>query len=524
MKTFSQLLSDYTERTGISDAELARHLGVRRQTIFRWKEGLTQRPRHRQDVLRLAEKLRLTPAERDQLLIAAGFHPEEPPPLTTQVSEESLSEPLPATVVVKKLSPQRLWWLALVLLLILGGVGLLLSGTWRSWGEERGWLPAAATATVWPQPASADETLLLISEFANYGGEAIGYNVAGRLQVALQEEMTAAGLHDVRVDIAPTVIVREDEAERIGQQLGAVLVIWGEYDSGRVVAYVTMPQTANDAATFNRLLTSPEELNIIINTDLPEEMRVMALLMLGQVHLLAGRSALAEAALHRALNLNPNDAHTLAAIYFYLALLTSRQADKDWDQVIDLYSRALAANPDLISARNNRGAAYLQRGTDSDLSAAISDFRQTLAAKPDFAPAHLNLALALLRRSPDSFDEALPHLQTAHRLQPDDPATNNALCWNLSLNQRPTEALPFCDQAVAGDDSGYSHDSRGLTLALLGRYDEAVTDFQTFLQRLADQDPPMYEVFAPKRQAWIQALQQGKNPFDEKTLEALKRE
>jgi len=65
-------------RVGITDAELARAIGVRRQTIFRWKEGLTARPRHRDDVLRCADKLRLTPQERDEFLLAAGFAPQEP--------------------------------------------------------------------------------------------------------------------------------------------------------------------------------------------------------------------------------------------------------------------------------------------------------------------------------------------------------------------------------------------------------------------------------------------------------------
>ena len=76
MKTFSDLLSEYIERIGMSDAELARRLGVSRQTIFRWRDGQIQRPRYRQDVLDLAHKLRLSNEERDQLLVAAGFAPE----------------------------------------------------------------------------------------------------------------------------------------------------------------------------------------------------------------------------------------------------------------------------------------------------------------------------------------------------------------------------------------------------------------------------------------------------------------
>ena len=49
MPSFGELLTEYMTRTGISDSELARHLGVSRQTIFRWKEGLTARPRVRQE-------------------------------------------------------------------------------------------------------------------------------------------------------------------------------------------------------------------------------------------------------------------------------------------------------------------------------------------------------------------------------------------------------------------------------------------------------------------------------------------
>ena len=48
------------ERTGIGDAELARRIPVSRPTLIRWKEGVTTRPRYREDVVRCAELLRLT--------------------------------------------------------------------------------------------------------------------------------------------------------------------------------------------------------------------------------------------------------------------------------------------------------------------------------------------------------------------------------------------------------------------------------------------------------------------------------
>jgi transcriptional regulator with XRE-family HTH domain len=78
MATFSELLTKHTLRAGISDSELARTTGVQRQTIFRWKEGLSTRPRYRDDLVRIAARLRLTPAETAELLLAAGFPPDDP--------------------------------------------------------------------------------------------------------------------------------------------------------------------------------------------------------------------------------------------------------------------------------------------------------------------------------------------------------------------------------------------------------------------------------------------------------------
>ena len=76
MPTFAELLTEYMIRTGIGDAELARRIEVSRLTLIRWKEGVTTRPRHREDVVRCAEVLRLTPDERDKLLLAAGIAPD----------------------------------------------------------------------------------------------------------------------------------------------------------------------------------------------------------------------------------------------------------------------------------------------------------------------------------------------------------------------------------------------------------------------------------------------------------------
>ena len=77
MKTFAELLSLYVRRAGITDSELARAIRVSRQTVFRWREGLISRPNNREDVLAISNKLRLSPEEKDTLLLSAGFRPED---------------------------------------------------------------------------------------------------------------------------------------------------------------------------------------------------------------------------------------------------------------------------------------------------------------------------------------------------------------------------------------------------------------------------------------------------------------
>ncbi len=96
MNPFAQLLTEYMNRIRISNAELAKRVQVRRQTIYRWRHGVVERPRHREDVLRCASALGLTPGERDALLMAAGFQPEGAPAGPTTPPLFSVEEPTDA--------------------------------------------------------------------------------------------------------------------------------------------------------------------------------------------------------------------------------------------------------------------------------------------------------------------------------------------------------------------------------------------------------------------------------------------
>ncbi|MCX6028692.1 MAG: tetratricopeptide repeat protein [Chloroflexi bacterium] len=544
MRTFAELLKEYTTRTGISDAELARTLGVRRQTVFRWKEGLVARPRDVEDVLRCAARLRLTPQERDELLIAAGFPPEETPPPTPPLrGVGSLPPPSPPGKGVGGIG--SIIWLAVAVLLI-ALAAILYLAFFRGRNDR---YPSAAQG----------ETLIVVGQFVNYAGGQQSYNVAGRVVEALKREVDAARLAETRVAAWPDPVGDEAAARAVAGRSRAGLVIWGEYDSGRALAHFTAAGAGLDERRVEVLTASPAELSATINSALPEEVRYLALLTVGQLYIERGDASRARATLTQALARPPADPAAQATLYATLGYVYHVGAPADLDRAIDLYSQGVALAPQTVSLLNNRGLAYLRRGQPGDAERAIADLTAYLTALPDTAVAYVNRGAAYfqiggaenLARAVDDFSQALalkPDAPEAYfnrglaytrlnepekwqadfervlALQPDHSGAYNALCWAYALDRRPETALPYCERAVALDPTGPGRDSRGIVYAELGRYSDAIADLEAYLSALRQQDSRLYAQYAPKREAWIVALRAGRDPFDQDTLEGLRGE
>lgn len=70
---FADTVTRYVDRSGYTTSQLARLAGVPRTTLVNWREGQVKKPHAWQDVVKLAQALRLDQMEADELLGAANY-------------------------------------------------------------------------------------------------------------------------------------------------------------------------------------------------------------------------------------------------------------------------------------------------------------------------------------------------------------------------------------------------------------------------------------------------------------------
>ena len=212
--------------------------------------------------------------------------------------------------------------------------------------------------------AAAGESLIVIAPFANYTAGQQGFNVAGRLKDSIDREIAAAGLPGARTAQWPEALAGDGDAASAGRRSGAALVIWGEYDSGRAVATLTIPGRRREAygPQVVDIASAPAELPATINLGLTAEVRFMALLTLGQLYLERREFDLAKTALIQALAQPPADPAALAGLRYRLGLAYLGGELADYDEAIWRFTQVLAAQPRSADSYNSRGLAYLERG------------------------------------------------------------------------------------------------------------------------------------------------------------------
>ena len=292
MKTFSELLNLYIQNTGISDSELARSVGVSRQTIFRWKEGLTTRPNSRDDIIAIAKKLRLSPEEKNDLLLSAGFRPEEniastepvapeiqPEKEDSDARESEAAPPVDAPMQQpaaharkKKLSSRLAFSTAIIIVVLL--CAWAVRQNWSIWFPDTGTPDTPATTSPAENtpttivPAAPGELLILVAPLSN-SDSAITAQLAG----AIERESRNNRITAIEVEQLPGPVTGEKEAAEIIKDTGAQMVIYGNTGNSGIDIYLSpAPFPAFTSTSFDK-------------SDLTtEEVRALSLLVLGSLY------------------------------------------------------------------------------------------------------------------------------------------------------------------------------------------------------------------------------------------------
>ena len=361
--------------------------------------------------------------------------------------------------------------------------------------------------------------------------------MAGRLRTAIDEELGKAGLGAVRTAEWPREINGEATAEEATRRSGATLVIWGEYDSGRVIARFTGPRSSSARAQqVVDIASSPAELPTTINIGLTEEVRHVALLTLGQLYLEQQQFDEAKTVLVRAMGSPPAGAAALANLRFLLGHAYMGGDLADFDEAIWLFTQVLAVQPrsvevlssralaflerdrsgdadraigDLLSALNikperagarlNLGVAYLERGEEGDVERALASLTEALAAEAEFAGAFVNRAGAYVARgAPGDLDRAFDDLEEALKIEPDLAAAyisrGNVYLARGSAGDLERAVAELSRAIELSPDSAAAHFNRGLVHSELGDRSRSLADLRR-AQELSPREPEYNAAF-----------------------------
>jgi WD40 repeat protein len=108
--------------------------------------------------------------------------------------------------------------------------------------------------------------------------------------------------------------------------------------------------------------------------------------------------------------------------------------------------------------------------------------------------------------------EQLKHDLLLWTRQLDDAETCNNVAWEFARERDVTNSLELssCALQISPDEPNY-HDTRGVALALAGRRDKAIAEFEYFIRNV--QGIERFAQDIPVRRKWIEILQSEKDPF-----------
>jgi|GEM_PF-475814 len=197
----------------------------------------------------------------------------------------------------------------------------------------------------------------------------------------------------------------------------------------------------------------------------------------------------------------------------------------------------LGLNPE-AEARHYAAEGLVEEGatiaqTEGDVQRASEKFKEGLELNPDldFDPEKQARLLSAARVAAQGIElmrqgdvlEGLALFEHSMKLDPDMDLEFflSQVCFWGGRWGYATEVLDACNRTVAvNPESAWARDWRGIVRTQLGDYAEAIEDFRFYVDWSKEHNENEKDV--PEREAWIAALEEGQNPFDTATLEALR--
>ncbi|RKZ73796.1 MAG: hypothetical protein DRR19_30630 [Candidatus Parabeggiatoa sp. nov. 1] len=185
---------------------------------------------------------------------------------------------------------------------------------------------------------------------------------------------------------------------------------------------------------------------------------------------------------------------------------------------------------------NHWMAAGRKLARDGKIKAAVEEFKKakelitSFRFKPETKAKQI-LAAALVEKGQDlakngEIEQAIAKYQEAQQMDSNleiSAETWDSLCWYGSLYGLAAKVMDACENAVAlaPDEQSLARFKlhRGLASAFTSNIQHAIADFKFYSEQREFYSEQGHEEWKSKVQEWIEALQNGENPFTEEVLE-----
>lgn len=336
-------------------------------------------------------------------------------------------------------------------------------------------------------PAADGESLILITNFHQTTANKTEPHI--KIKRAIEDAAKEAGLDILRVGIEPTILTadQQEEAEALGEQYNAEMIIWGEDTGVQVlVNFYNLKQPDFDAAAVRidederTQLINPSAYTKFILHDLPDQLTFLAFFALGQSLYSNGQYSQSKDVIEYGIASikEQNRPQGLAEAYSRLGWIYQLPPFKDYNKAIINYNQALELNPNEPSTYNNRGVNFYKIG---EFDRALEDYERVIELSPNNPIVYNNRGIAFFDSgNPEQaiidFDRAIqinPNYVTAHY--------NRGNYYHIKGDLKA--AIEEFTEAIQSDPNFYpAYTNRGIVLANLGNYKDAITDYSTAIK------------------------------------------